>query len=80
VATGGTRAATKAIDEASTDRTDQVDPADVWGEAHRRQLLDFVDAVEDGRTPLVDGVEGRHAVELVRAIYASAGTGDVVTL
>jgi UDP-N-acetyl-2-amino-2-deoxyglucuronate dehydrogenase len=77
VATGGTRAATKAVDEASTD---PVDPADVWGEAHRRQLLDFVDAVEDGRTPLVDGIEGRHAVELVRAIYASARTGDVVTL
>lgn len=76
VATGGTRAATKAVTEAGG----PVDPADIWGEAHRLQLLDFVDAVEDGRAPLVDGTEGRNAVELVRAIYQAARTGDPVTL
>jgi UDP-N-acetyl-2-amino-2-deoxyglucuronate dehydrogenase len=76
VATGGTRAATKAVTEAVV----PADPADVWGEAHRRQLLDFVDAVRTGRTPLVDGIEGRNAVELVQAIYQSARTGQIVTL
>jgi predicted dehydrogenase len=81
VATGGTRAATSAVAQAEADDAPgPVDPADVWGEAHRRQLLDFVDAVEHGRAPLVDGLEGRNAVELVRAIYASARTSDVVTL
>jgi predicted dehydrogenase len=81
VATGGTRAATSAVAQAEADDAPgPVDPADVWGEAHRRQLLDFVDAVEQGRAPLVDGLEGRNAVELVRAIYASARTGDVVAL
>lgn len=90
VAMGGTRAATRAVNEAAeatAARSDaaasdlvSVDPADVWGEAHRRQLLDFVDAARQGRAPLVDGIEGRNAVELVRAIYASARTGEVVTL
>ncbi len=77
VAMGGTRAATTAVDE---ELTTPVDPADVWGEAHRLQLLDFIDAVEEGRAPLVDGLAGRQAVELVRAIYESAKTGEVVTL
>ena len=74
VATGGTRAATRAVDEAE-------EPADdAWGQAHRAQLLDFVEAAEQGRRPLVDGVEGRNAVELVRAVYDSARTGGPVTL
>lgn len=77
VASGGTRAATRAVDEASDL---PADPADVWGEAHRLQLLDFVDAVVEGRDPLVDGVSGRQSLELVLAIYESARTGKVVEL
>jgi UDP-N-acetyl-2-amino-2-deoxyglucuronate dehydrogenase len=87
VATGGTRAATRAVDESVTKPvTTPVDGAatpaepDVWGQAHRAQLLDFVEAAEQGRRPLVDGVEGRQAVELVQAIYRSARTGAPVTL
>ena len=78
VAAGGTRAATLAVAEAPADVA--VDPADVWGEAHRLQLLDFLDAIAEGRVPLVDGVGGRQTLELVLAIYASARTGDVVRL
>ncbi|WP_258727192.1 Gfo/Idh/MocA family protein [Cellulomonas sp. NS3] len=86
VATGGTRAATRAVDESSRAVTaelradDSPAPADTWGRAHRAQLLDLVEAVEQGRAPLVDGHEGRSAVELVRAIYDSARTGEPVTL
>jgi UDP-N-acetyl-2-amino-2-deoxyglucuronate dehydrogenase len=81
VATGGTRAATRAVDEAAPQTGTQAAPAagDVWGQAHRAQLLDFIDAAEQGRRPLVDGVEGRGAVELVRAVYESARTGAPVT-
>jgi predicted dehydrogenase len=79
VATGGTRAATRAVEASASD-----DPvpseADVWGRAHRAQLLDFVDAAEQGRAPAVDGHEGRAAVELVEAIYRSARTRTPVTL
>jgi UDP-N-acetyl-2-amino-2-deoxyglucuronate dehydrogenase len=76
VATGGTRAATSAVAEV----LESSDPADIWGEAHRRRLLDFVDAVEGGRTPFVDGFEGRNAVKLVQAIYRASRTGEVVAL
>lgn len=81
VATGGTRAATSAVEQVEADDAPGLlDPADVWGEAHRRQLLDFIDAAASGRAPLVDGTEGRNAVELVRAIYASAASDSVVRL
>ncbi len=56
------------------------DPMGIHVEPHRRQLADFVAAVREGRPPLVDGREGRHAVELVRAVYHSAATGEPVTL
>nr|WP_203615777.1 Gfo/Idh/MocA family oxidoreductase [Streptomyces sp. SID13726] len=42
---------------------------------HRDQLLDFCDAVRDGRSPSVDGSAGRRAVAVVTAVYASARTG-----
>lgn len=82
VATGGTRAASTAVEETvpSAAADDTAGPADAWGRAHQAQLLDFVDAAERGSRPLVDGVEGRNAVELVRALYDSARTGRTVTL
>lgn len=81
VATGGTRAATTAVDQAQVPAPDGgAEVADAWGRAHRAQLLDFVDAAESGGRPLVDGVEGRQAVELVTALYESARTGRPVTL
>jgi predicted dehydrogenase len=56
------------------------DPAAISYEGHRRQLSDFVDAIETKGTPLVDGREGRKAVELIRAIYESAKTGHTIAL
>jgi predicted dehydrogenase len=77
LAQGGTRrAADLAVRPAGT----PVSKDDAWGEGHRRQLLDFVASIEEGRPPLVDGTEGRHAVELVCAIYKSARAGRVVNL
>jgi UDP-N-acetyl-2-amino-2-deoxyglucuronate dehydrogenase len=79
VATGGTRAATAAVDQTVKEAAREPG-ADGWGQAHSAQLADFIEAAEQGRRPLVDGVEGRHAVELVRAVYESARTGAPVTL
>jgi UDP-N-acetyl-2-amino-2-deoxyglucuronate dehydrogenase len=55
-------------------------PAAISHVGHARQLGDFVRAVETGSQPLVDGREGRRAVEVILAIYRSATTGQCVTL
>jgi UDP-N-acetyl-2-amino-2-deoxyglucuronate dehydrogenase len=45
---------------------------------HQLQLRDFIDAVKEGRSPLVDGREGRRALEVIAAIHQSSQTGKVV--
>ncbi|WP_432898299.1 Gfo/Idh/MocA family protein [Micromonospora matsumotoense] len=49
-------------------------------DAHRDQYLDFIDAVEQGRKPLVGTLDGRRALELVLGVYESASTGRPVRL
>jgi len=55
-------------------------PAAISHEGHARQLADFVKAIESGGKPLVDGREGRKAVEIIQSIYRSAETGRTVQL
>lgn len=55
-------------------------PAAISHEYHRRQLADFVQAIQTGGKPLVDGREGRRAVETILAIYQAAATRQVVEL
>ncbi len=55
-------------------------PAAISHVYHARQLTDFVQALESGRKPLVDGREGRRAVEVTLAIYQAAATGRVVEI
>ena len=56
------------------------DPAALWGDAHKAQIADFIRCCQTNETPVVDGFEGRKAVELVLAIYDSARSGEVVRL
>ena len=56
------------------------DPKAIGHAGHRDQLADFLRAIDDGTTALVDGREGRKAVEIIRAIYRSARTGVAVWL
>ena len=56
------------------------DPSAISHVYHARQLTDFVQALETGRAPLVDGREGRKAVQVIRAIYESAQTGRIIEL
>jgi len=51
----------------------QNDPKLVSYDALSRQIKDYVDAVQNKRSPLVDGSEGLRAIEVITAIYASAG-------
>ncbi len=87
VATGGTRSATANAANAAGAGNPGGAPACcgqgeswAWGDAHRAQFADFVDAVRTGRPPLVDGKAGRAAVELIMAVYESSRTGRVVEL
>jgi UDP-N-acetyl-2-amino-2-deoxyglucuronate dehydrogenase len=56
------------------------DPSAISHVYHARQLTDFVQALETGRKPLVDGREGRKAVEVILAVYQSAKTGTIIPL
>ncbi|MGA2406362.1 MAG: Gfo/Idh/MocA family oxidoreductase [Bacteroidales bacterium] len=45
---------------------------------HRLQIEDFIDALIDGRKPMVTGEEGRVTVEIFTAIYRSQRDGKAV--
>jgi predicted dehydrogenase len=51
------------------------DPKAISFVGHQLQLQDFVDAISEGRSPKVDGAEGRKSVEIILAIYRAATTG-----
>lgn len=42
---------------------------------HQVQIQDFIDAVSEGRRPLVSGEDGRKSAELLEAIYRSSRLG-----
>ena len=65
---------------AKSARGGAADPADIGHEGHRRQIAEFLQALQEKRKPLVDGPEGRKAVEIILSIYASARTGKVIEL
>ena len=56
------------------------DPSAIDSEGHRRQLVDFLQALESGGAPLVDGAEARKAVAIIAAIYRSAKSGRPETV
>ncbi|MGD9519304.1 MAG: Gfo/Idh/MocA family protein [Armatimonadota bacterium] len=49
-------------------------------QAHMEQIEDLIEAIEEGREPLLNGLEARRAVELILAIYRSSAEGQVVSL
>ena len=56
------------------------DPAAISHVNHMRQLKDFIESIQEGRAPLVDGEVGRKSVEIILAIYKSSWTGRKVEL
>jgi UDP-N-acetyl-2-amino-2-deoxyglucuronate dehydrogenase len=55
-------------------------PMDVTAAGYAAVFQDFVEAIRQGRCPLIDGAEGRRSVQVVEAIYQSARVGWGVTL
>lgn len=57
------------------------DPAaGVTGDLHVPNFADFLEALDEGRDPLVSGPESRKSVEVILAIYKSSETGRPVEL
>jgi UDP-N-acetyl-2-amino-2-deoxyglucuronate dehydrogenase len=56
------------------------DPKAIGYHGHMLQFQDVLTAIKKGTQPLVDGPEGRKAVELILAIYKSAESGKPVKL
>jgi UDP-N-acetyl-2-amino-2-deoxyglucuronate dehydrogenase len=56
------------------------DPMAISTEPFERQFLDFGDAIKTGRKPLVSGIEGCQALEIVDAVYRSCRSGEKVVV
>jgi len=54
------------------------DAAAISHEAHGRNIADFLAAIRDDRTPLVDAAAARRAVAVVRAVYEAAASRSCV--
>jgi predicted dehydrogenase len=66
---------------ASSDNTGGAsDPSAISYVGHMEQLKDFISCIKSGKTPVVDGEEGRKSVEIILAIYKSSWTGRRVEL
>jgi len=57
-----------------------VNPPNVYGFGHQAYYDHVVDCILNGRTQLVDGLEGRRSLELINAIYESIETRREVPL
>ena len=56
------------------------DPKAISFQGHKDQLEDFMNAIRNNTSPMVDGVEGRRSVEIILAIYKAAWSGKTVKL
>lgn len=56
------------------------DPMAISIEEHLTQYQDMIDAIRKNREPMVNGIEGRKALEIVLAIYRSSKEGQVIML
>ena len=52
----------------------------VYGKGHQLLFKDMIDAISNNREPLINGEEGRKALDIVLAAYKSSLTGGTVRL
>lgn len=55
-------------------------PMAITAIGHEAQIRDMVEAINEGRPPIVDGREARKAIEIISGIYRSSNTGRPVKL
>jgi UDP-N-acetyl-2-amino-2-deoxyglucuronate dehydrogenase len=56
------------------------DPTAIGTEGHRRQFVDFIQAIEAKKPYLLDGIEARKSVAIILAIYESSRTGRKISV
>jgi predicted dehydrogenase len=76
VASGGTAS----VKDEAAGRPKTAEVGAVWGDAHRAQIEDFVNAIRNGGEPLITAKAGRKPLEIILGVYESSRTGKVVTL
>ncbi len=76
VAKGGTAS----VKDETVTRTAASDPGAVWGDSHGAQLRDFIRAIRENGTPVIDAVAGRKPLEIILGVYESSRSGKLVTL
>lgn len=54
--------------------------SNVYGNGHTALYADMIDAIRQNRTPYIDAVAGRNALELVLAVYESSFHGQPIKL
>jgi UDP-N-acetyl-2-amino-2-deoxyglucuronate dehydrogenase len=54
------------------------DPSTIDHQGHKNQFIDFINAIETNKSPLIDGIEGRKSVEIILSIYKSAKKGKKI--
>lgn len=66
------RGGTASVKNDAADRESSAEVGAVWGDAHKAQLEDFVNAIRDDRSPLITPESARQSVATILAIYESA--------
>ena len=66
--------------EGAESRSGGADPMAFSHEAHKGVIVDFLDAIEQGREPAVSGREALKVQVLIDALLASSQTGQALTL
>ena len=65
-------------DEESRMKNISYETETVYGYGHNLLFKDVIEAIKKDREPLVNGVEGKKAIELILGIYKSSRTGQTV--
>lgn len=56
-------------------KIDSGDPNSVYGFGHKALYKDFIEALEENREPLINGIQGMEAMKIILAAYKSQMTG-----
>jgi len=74
------RGGTASVADQAAHRVAGAKEGTVWGDAHRAQLENFVQALRTRAHPLIDAPAGRAPVQIIQGIYESARAGKPVKL